>query len=144
MIKTWILIASLCIGFCVFAQEGNVKKICSSFSDCSSKAEKTDIHRKKIQLYDEAIANFKPADGEQKRISVLLKRANSIIKEANGDTGYKGEIALKVTHKPEYKKQQFAKAKEDLSSIESSASRLNSDEQLLYESLKSEINTETP
>ena len=139
-----MFIASLCFGISLFAQNGNAKQLCSSFKDCISKAEKTDIHRKKIQLYDEAIVNFKSSDGEKNRISILLKRANSIIKEANGDTGYKGEIALKVTHKPEYKKQQFDKASEDLNSIEPNLSLLNTSEQTLYESLKSEINSQNP
>ncbi|TGN14723.1 hypothetical protein EHS11_00755 [Leptospira ilyithenensis] len=139
-----MFVASLCFGLSLFAQDGNAKKLCSSFTDCSSKAEKTDIHRKKIQLYSEAITNFKSSDGEKNKISILLKRANSIIKEASGDTGYKGEIALKVTHKPEYKKQQFDKAREDLNLIEANLNLLNTNEQTLYESLKSEINFPNP
>ncbi|GBF51913.1 hypothetical protein LPTSP4_34510 [Leptospira ryugenii] len=99
-------------------------------------AEKTDIHRKKISFYNKAIALFEAKDGVKNKARVHLKRANSLIREAKGDTGYKGEIALKVTHKPEYKKGQFDKAKADLNVVEPTLAELDSQDVALFSELK--------
>ncbi len=90
-------------------------------------------------FFDEAILQHRSADKESSKIETLLKRANSIIKEANGDSGYRGDVILKVTHKPEYKKAQFAKAKDDLEQIDLKKNLLSEESLKLFLELKSEI-----
>ncbi|TGL41572.1 hypothetical protein [Leptospira perdikensis] len=94
--------------------EPKTKNICLSLSDCESKADATEIHRKKITLLSLGITEYSKDSPIPKLIPLYLKRAKSIILEANGDTGYKGEVILKVSHKPEYKQSQLIKAEEDL------------------------------
>lgn len=120
----------------VLVAESNVSKLCNSFSDCTAKALKTDIYRKKISFYEEALRIFKKSDGELSRSKVLLLKANATVREALGDTGYKGEIALKVTHKPEYKSAQLKKATADLNEAEKQYEGFNTSEQALFGELR--------
>lgn len=124
------------------AKEPEIKKICSIFSECVAKGEKTDIHRKKMTFFEEALNLYKVSDGEKVKWKVLLKRANSIILEAGGDTGYKGEIPLKVSHKPEYKKSQNEKAKVDLMLLEENRELLSPEDQKLLDELKTILNSD--
>ncbi len=118
---------------------GDAKKLCVTFSDCVAKAEKTDIYRKKISLFEQALTLHKVEDGDLAKIKILLKKADALVREANGDTGYKGEIALKVTHKPEYKEAQYVKARRDLKEIENKVSALSAAEQALYTELSTSL-----
>lgn len=111
----WSLFFSILIFFHASVYLGLVaqkskKPLCLDFSECVQKAEKTDIHRRKIQFYTEAEGIWKETNSEQLLYKVLWQMANSIVKEALGDTGYKGETILKVTHTEVYKKEQFSKA----------------------------------
>ncbi|EOQ95090.1 hypothetical protein LEP1GSC195_0694 [Leptospira wolbachii serovar Codice str. CDC] len=104
------------------------KAICQSLSDCETKADATSIHRKKITLLSFGLTEYSKDAPVQKLIPSYLKRARSIILEANGDTGYKGEVVLKVSHKPEYKQSQLIKAEEDLRFLESNQSHLSKEQ----------------
>ncbi len=122
MKSLWFLVFPILI-FCqglifleLLAQEKK-KPLCSTFSDCLEKAEKTDIHRRKVQFFTEAEAVWKKSDSEPILYKVLWQMANSIVKEALGDTGYKGETILKVTHTEAYKKEQFSKANSILNRV---------------------------
>jgi len=126
----------------LFSKETPPSKLCNSFSDCSLKANKTDIYRKKISLYEEALKLFKKSDGEVAKIKVHLFKANAIIREAQGDTGYKGEIPVKVSHKPEYKDAQFQKAEFELKEVEKKLTQLQGSEQELYEELSRILQSE--
>jgi hypothetical protein len=119
----------------LFAKDPVEIKVCKTFSECVMKSEKTDIHRKKITFYEEALKIYQPINGNLAKTKVFLLKANSIVREASGDTGYKGEIALKVTHKPEYKKLQFEKARADLKEVEVNLAKLSPTEQSLYDEL---------
>jgi hypothetical protein len=123
---------SLLIFSALFAKTMEAKEICSNIKDCLEKSEKTNIHRKKIRYYDEAINGQKSAKKNDLIVIVYLLRANSVIREAQGDTGYKGEIALKVTHKPEYIKSQYQKAKLDLIKVTSDVELLTPEYRALY------------
>ncbi|GBF44240.1 signal peptide [Leptospira ellinghausenii] len=117
-----MLVLRLCVVFliCVNTILGQNKTLnqCVSLVDCEKKADNTSIHRKKITLLSTGINEFSKDATTQSLIPIYLKRAKSILLEANGDTGYTGEVILKVTHKPEYKQAQLKKVEEDLSFIE--------------------------
>ncbi|MDF3820312.1 hypothetical protein P3G55_10395 [Leptospira sp. 96542] len=115
------------------------EKICLGFQDCIDKASKTSIHRKKINFYTEAIDRYANFKSEGRLAKVYLLRAKSIITEASGDTGYRGEIDLKVTHKPEYVKNQLVKAKLDLKFCEKYLSDFSKEENALYVELISKV-----
>lgn len=109
------------IGSVVFCQTGmnwrDAKiRSCKTFAECVTRADGTDLHRRKVQFYDAAIALWKSSDTQEARARVLYLRAVSLIREAKGDTGFKGDSStiLKVTHTDEYKDKAFADAKEDL------------------------------
>ncbi|MCZ8343713.1 MAG: hypothetical protein O9301_11815 [Leptospira sp.] len=97
----------------VYANEAKTK-FCTSLKDCRDKYLGTSIHRKKINFLTDAIENYSSKLNENEKAELYLERARSIVLEASGDTGYRGEIQLKVTHKPEYKNSQMQKAKSDL------------------------------
>ncbi|MDZ4726363.1 MAG: hypothetical protein SH817_09400 [Leptospira sp.] len=139
-----ILLFSLLINISLglVAKDPAPKKLCKSFNECITLAEKTDIHRKKISLYDEALVLVSDKDGISKKTKVNLLRANSLIREANGDTGYKGDLALKVTHKPEYKKAQYTKANTDLLIVQDHKAELSASELKLFEELQGMIESE--
>ncbi|WP_291875293.1 hypothetical protein [Leptospira sp.] len=109
---------------------------CSSLIDCEKKADITSIHRKKITLLSAGINEFSKDATTQSLIPIYLKRAKSILLEANGDTGYTGEVVLKVTHKPEYKQAQLKKAEEDLSFIENHLSNCSQEQLKEFNELK--------
>ncbi len=125
----------------VVAEKTVPSKLCNTFAECMAKSEKTDIYRKKISLYDEALVHYKKTDSEILRARALLNRANATIREALGDTGYKGEIPLKVTHKPEYKTNQFKKATADLDAVKANLNEFSSNERELYEELRNLLQT---
>ncbi|MBM9590712.1 hypothetical protein JWG41_09675 [Leptospira sp. 201903075] len=108
--------------------EPKTKSVCLSLSDCESKADATSIHRKKITLLSFGIDEYSKDTAVPKLIPLYLKRAKATILEANGDTGYKGEVILKVTHKPEYKQSQLLKAEEDLHFLESNKADLSKEQ----------------
>lgn len=116
-IKVFFLLAIL--PFFPFEAKDSKKKLCRDFSDCLAKAETTDVHRRKIQFFTEAESLWESKDTEEKLYSMLFLKANSIVKEALGDSGYKGETVLKVTHTANYKKEQFEKANSILIQLES-------------------------
>ncbi|MCT8335404.1 hypothetical protein NUH30_17110 [Leptospira sp. 85282-16] len=123
------LVLFLVFGFPLFA-ESKQKSICISLSDCETKANATTIHRKKITYLTFGLTEYSKEVPAEKLIPLYLKRVRSTILEANGDTGYQGEIVLKVSHKPEYKKSQFIKAEEDLRFLESNQNYLSKDQSL--------------
>ncbi|MCW7492722.1 hypothetical protein ND861_08690 [Leptospira sp. 2 VSF19] len=112
-------------GFPLLADSSS-KPVCLSLSDCETKADATTIHRKKITLLNFALSEYAKNAPIEKLLPLYLKRVRSIILEANGDTGYKGEIVLKVSHKPEYKQSQRLKAEDDLKFLESNQNYLTS------------------
>ncbi|WP_244310326.1 hypothetical protein [Leptospira noumeaensis] len=99
--------------------------ICASLEDCEKKADATEIHRKKITLLTFGITEYGKDVPVQNLLPVYLKRVKSTILEANGETGYKGDVILKVTHKPEYKQSQLHKAEEDIQFIDTNQSFLS-------------------
>ncbi|WP_039927583.1 hypothetical protein [Leptospira vanthielii] len=117
--------------------ESKPKTICQSLSDCETKADATTIHRKKITLLSFGLTEYSKDFPVQKLIPFYLKRVRSIILEANGDTGYKGEVILKVSHKPEYKHSQLIKAEDDLRFLESNHSYLSKEQSLELGELQS-------
>ncbi|MCG6142355.1 hypothetical protein [Leptospira mtsangambouensis] len=122
-------------GISLFA-ETKQKSICISLEDCEKKADSTEIHRKKITFLTFGISEFASVASTRDQIPLYLKRLKSTILEANGETGYKGEIILKVTHKPEYKITQLNKAEEDLRYLESNQKSLTKEESDELEKLK--------
>ncbi|MCU0823681.1 MAG: hypothetical protein MUF77_03465 [Leptospira sp.] len=92
----------------------------------------TSIHRKKINFLTDAIENYSKKLTENERADLYLERARSIVIEASGDTGYRGEIQLKVTHKPEYKNSQMQKAKADLDLVNGLNQNLSEDTKIKY------------
>ncbi|TGL61827.1 hypothetical protein EHQ58_04225 [Leptospira ognonensis] len=137
--KYSIHLTLIILAFHSLSSEGTLSKLCNSFSDCTAKALKTDIYRKKISFYEEALRIFKKSDGDLARSKVLLLKANATVREALGDTGYKGEIALKVTHKPEYKSAQLKKATADLDEAEKQLEELGEGERTLFAELREMI-----
>ncbi|XDD48454.1 hypothetical protein AB3N60_17795 [Leptospira sp. WS39.C2] len=121
--------------FSLFAQS-KTNQICNSFVDCEKKSDSTSIHRKKIMFLSNAISAYSKDSSVEALLSVYLKRTRSILLEANGDTGYSGEIVLKVSHKPEYKQAQLLKAEEDLKFIEDNMSKCSTDQIKEFNELK--------
>lgn len=120
----------------LLAAEIKPKSTCNSLTDCEEKAGSTEIHRKKISLLSFGISEYASSATIRDLIPLYLKRVKSIILEANGETGYKGEIVLKVTHKPEYKMTQLKKAEEDISFLEANQNYLSKEESKELENLK--------
>ncbi|PJZ44185.1 hypothetical protein [Leptospira brenneri] len=116
--------------------ESKPKTLCNSLEDCGKKAELTEIHRKKISLLTFGINEYSQGVLIQNLLPMYLKRAKSIILEANGETGYKGEITLKVSHKPEYKQTQLKKAEEDIQFLNSNQNLLSKEDHLELLNLK--------
>jgi hypothetical protein len=114
-----------------FANEPK-SKFCNSLKDCREKFLGTSIHRKKINFLTDAIENYSKKLTENERADLYLERARSIVIEASGDTGYRGEIQLKVTHKPEYKNSQMQKAKADLDLVNGLNQNLSEDTKIKY------------
>ncbi|TGM88036.1 hypothetical protein EHR00_00325 [Leptospira levettii] len=135
-----MILVRLCIVFLSFVSTilGQNKTLnqCTSLVDCEKKADLTSIHRKKITLLSTGINEFSKDATTQSLIPIYLKRARSILLEANGDTGYSGEVVLKVTHKPEYKQVQLKKAEEDLSYIENHLSNCSQEQLKDFNELK--------
>lgn len=131
-----LLALFLVFGFPLLAGSDS-KPVCLSLSDCETKADATTIHRKKISLLTFGLTEYAKDTPVEKLIPIYLKRVRSIILEANGDTGYKGEIVLKVSHKPEYKQSQMLKAEEDLKFLESNQSLLSKEQSSELTELKS-------
>ncbi|TGM06552.1 hypothetical protein [Leptospira jelokensis] len=116
--------------------ETKTKLPCNSLIECDKKADLTSIHRKKITFLSTGIDEFSKDADMQLLISLYLKRTRSIILEANGETGYTGEIVLKVSHKPEYKATQLKKAEEDILFVEQNISHCSDDQKKQIEELK--------
>lgn len=95
---------------------------CSSLFECEKKAELTSIHRKKITFLSIGINEYSKNAPIHSILPLYFKRAKSIILEAKGETGYTGEIVLKVSHKPEYTLSQLQKAEEDINFIDQNKS----------------------
>ncbi|MCW7463866.1 hypothetical protein [Leptospira limi] len=135
-----MLFLRLCVVFliCVTTILGQNRtlKQCVSLVDCEKKADLTSIHRKKITFLSFGINEFSKDATIQSLIPIYLKRAKSILLEANGDTGYTGEVILKVTHKPEYKQAQLQKAEEDLSFIENQLAKCSPEQVKEFNELK--------
>ncbi|MBM9547502.1 hypothetical protein JWG40_10785 [Leptospira sp. 201903074] len=115
------------IGSPLFA-ESTSKLICESISDCQKKSDETQIHRKKISFLSFAITEYSQGASFKNLVPLYMNRARATILEANGDTGYKGDVVLKVSHKPEYKQTQLTKAEEDLRFLELNQSSLSKNE----------------
>lgn len=130
-----LILFVLFFGISLFA-ESKQKSICISLEDCEKKADSTEIHRKKITFLTFGISEFASGAPIRDQIPLYLKRLKSTILEANGETGYKGEIILKVTHKPEYKITQLNKALEDVRFLESNQKSLSKEESYELEKLK--------
>lgn len=135
---TFAILPVLFFVFQIYSQDQKAK-YCSSLKDCVKKSEATTIHRKKINFYTDALENFTSKVSDNDRAILLLSRAKSIILEANGDSGYRGEIDLKVTHKPEYKKAQLDKAKLDLDQVEKVLDKINENLRKEYSDLRSKL-----
>ncbi|EMJ87589.1 hypothetical protein [Leptospira meyeri] len=119
----------------IFA-ETKQKSICLSLVDCEKQADSTEIHRKKIIFLTFGISEYASTASSRDLVPLYLKRLKSTILEANGETGYKGEIVLKVTHKPEYKIAQLNKAEDDVRFLESNQKSLSKEEFDELEKLK--------
>lgn len=115
--------------------ESKTKNPCDSIIDCEKKSDLTSIHRKKITFLTTAINEYSKDANIQSLIPLYLKRIRSIILEANGETGYTGEIVLKVSHKPEYKVSQMKKAEEDLTFLEKNFSSCSDDQKKEFQDL---------
>jgi hypothetical protein len=88
---------------------------CDSFKTCYTKSISTDIYRNKIRYLDGALKFWKTTDGDGNLVKALLERANFLIKEAGGETGYKGgDMNLKVSHNKEYKETAYLSAIQDI------------------------------
>ncbi|EMY59690.1 hypothetical protein [Leptospira terpstrae] len=122
LIAIFIFVGSLLL------PETKPKIICDSLSDCEKKSDDTQIHRKKITFLSNGITQYSHGAATQNLLPLYLKRARATILEANGDTGYQGEVVLKVSHKPEYKQSQLLKAEEDLRFIELNQTSLSKKE----------------
>ncbi|PJE02257.1 MAG: hypothetical protein CK427_08230 [Leptospira sp.] len=102
---------------------------CNSFKTCYDKSQTTDIYRNKIRYLDGALHFWRSTDGEGLMAKALVERASYIVKEAGGETGYKGsDMNLKVTHKKEYKETSYSAAITDLTEAIKYKSSLNKDE----------------
>ncbi|MCW7470899.1 hypothetical protein [Leptospira kanakyensis] len=123
--KHFLLIVLLILQGIPLFSDSKPKVICASLEDCEKKADSTEIHRKKITLLTFGITEYGKDVPIQNLLPVYLKRVKSTILEANGDTGYKGEVVLKVTHKPEYKQSQLLKAEEDIQFLDTNQSSLS-------------------
>lgn len=124
----FLLIALLILHGLPLLADPKLNVICFSLADCEFKAEATTIHRKKITLLSFGLSEYAKDASAQELIPIYLKRAKSIILEANGDTGYKGEVILKVNHKPEYKQSQLLKAEDDLHFLEANKMNLSKEQ----------------
>ncbi|TGL88303.1 hypothetical protein EHQ68_10805 [Leptospira congkakensis] len=125
--KHFLLIVLLTLYGVSLFSESNLKALCENLDDCEKKADLTEIHRKKITLLTFGITEYGKGASIQSLCPLLLKRIKSIILEANGDTGYKGEIILKVNHKAEYKQSQLLKAEEDIQFLDANQSSISKD-----------------
>ncbi|TGL20960.1 hypothetical protein EHQ46_10745 [Leptospira yanagawae] len=130
-----LFIAIVLVSFAVHG-ETKTKLPCNSLIECEKKADLTSIHRKKITFLSTGIEEFSKDVNLQLLIPIYLKKIRSIILEANGETGYTGEIVLKVSHKPEYKVTQLKKAEEDLLFLEKNISLCSEDQKKQIEELK--------
>lgn len=93
----------------------NLPTNCNSFKSCYTLSTETDILRNKIRYLDGAIHSWKAKDTKQVRARAFFERAQYLIREAKGETGYKGtEINLKVSHTKAYKETSFKSAISDL------------------------------
>lgn len=93
-----------------------IPKDCNTFDSCYAKSGQTDVYRNKIRYIDGAIHYWSEKDGESRLYTALVEKADYTIREAGGDTGYKGtEINLRVNHKKEYRKIAYQSAIQDLS-----------------------------
>lgn len=117
----WFGIIILVLLFPLMGQAKSDQK-CKSLFDCEKNAELTSIHRKKISFLSIGINEYTKDAPIQTILPLYFKRAKSIILEANGETGYTGEIVLKVSHKPEYKLTQLKKAEDDINFIDQNKS----------------------
>ncbi|ABZ95843.1 Hypothetical protein LBF_4018 [Leptospira biflexa serovar Patoc strain 'Patoc 1 (Ames)'] len=133
-LKQWICFFFLLI-FPLMGQSKS-QHPCESLIDCDKKADLTSIHRKKITLLTTGINEFGKDETVQSLLPLYLKRSKSTLLEANGETGYTGEIVLKVSHKPEYRIGQFKKAEADLSFIEKNLSFCSPEQMKEYHLLK--------
>ncbi|XDD44559.1 hypothetical protein AB3N58_16215 [Leptospira sp. WS60.C2] len=109
-------------------------------ADCFEKSELTSIHRKKISYLSFGINQFGNNATVHSILPFYLKRARSILLEANGDTGYSGDIILKVSHKPEYKSAQIKKAEADLAFIEEHLANCSVNQVNEYNEIKDLLN----
>jgi len=93
----------------------SIPKNCNSFDSCLEKSKESDVLRNKIRYLDGCIHYWNKADGDEKKIAAIIERAEYIIREAGGDTGYKGDdVVLKVNHKKEYRETSYNSAIKDL------------------------------
>jgi hypothetical protein len=97
------------------ARKVNLPTNCNSFKTCYDRSTKTDIYRNKIRLLDGAIHFWKPEDTKQAKSRAYYERAKYLVREASGETGYKGkDVNLKVNHNKAYKETSISAAIEDL------------------------------
>lgn len=116
MKKFLILTTILTAWIQCIAQErtSNIPTNCNSFKTCYERSTKTDVYRNKIRYLDGALHYWKSRDGKNVRAGALVERAEYRIREAGGDTGYKGSEIVKVTHKKDYKESAYKSAISDL------------------------------
>jgi hypothetical protein len=116
--KKILLLTLLFISWTYYSAQGrkiNLPSNCSSFQSCYDLSTKTDILRNKIRYLDGAIHFWKTKDTKQVRARAFNERAQYLVREALGETGYKGsEINLKVNHNKAYKETSYESAISDL------------------------------
>lgn len=105
------------------------KPVCISQSDCLTKLNATTIHRKRIGYVQELLTSFKKNLTEEEIAHLRLEMLKSIVLEARGETGYQGEIILKVKHKESYVQTQMQKAKEIILDLRRDSSLLSKADQ---------------
>lgn len=117
--------------YCTAAERKiTIPKNCDSFNSCYKKSQSTDIYRNKIRYLDGALEYWRTTDGEDVMVKALLERATYLVKEAGGDTGYKGsDMNLKVSHKKEYKETSYSAAIQDITDALKYKSSMNKEDQ---------------